>query len=172
MVLSMIQTPGLAYHMIGDIGMMSTIIHLDMIWVLCLSLEGETLRKVILVNFVGKKSLPQKQTMMLVTIMTRKLGIVMDTTVIKDTKGLHDMMVVMTTLPVDLEATIITEMIAEEKIMIMLAGVMILIMKGAVLEMSIGGAGIRRIESGVHVIESGVHVIEKGTIDLSAVKEM
>lgn len=149
--------------MIGDIEMMSTIIHLDMIWVLCLSLEGETLRKVIL---VGKK------TMMLIIIMTRKLGIVMDTTVIKDTKGLHDMMVVMTTLPVDLETTIIAEMIAVEKIMIMLAGVMILIMKGAVLEMSIGGAGIRRIENGTHVIESGVHVVEKGTIDLSAAKEM
>ena len=118
--------------MIGDIGMMSTIIHLDMIWVLCLSLEGETLRKLILVNFVGKKSLPPIQTMMLIFIMTLKLGVVMDTTVIKDTKGLHDMMAVMTTLPVDLETTIITEMIAVEKIMIMLAGVMIPIMKGAV----------------------------------------
>lgn len=132
MVLSMILTAGLAYHMIGDIGMMSTIIHLDMIWVLCLSLEGETLRKLILVNFVGKKSLPPIQTMMLIFIMTLKLGVVMDTTVIKDTKGLHDMMAVMTTLPVDLETTIITEMIAVEKIMIMLAGVMIPIMKGAV----------------------------------------
>lgn len=132
MVLSMIQTAGLAYHMIGDIGMMSTVIHLDMIWVLCLSLEGETLRKLILVNFVGKKSLLPIQTMMLIIIMTLKLGVVMDTTVIKDTKGLHDMMAVMTTLPVDLETTIITEMIAVEKIMIMLAGVMIPIMKGAV----------------------------------------
>lgn len=115
--------------MIGDIptkgchGMMSTVIHLDMIWVLCLNLEG-------------KKSLPPIQTMTLIIIMTPKLGVVMGTTVIRDTKGPHGMMAVMTTLPViitiDLETTIITEMIAVEKIMIMLAGVMILIMKGAV----------------------------------------
>lgn len=116
--------------MIGDIGMMSTIIHLDMIWALCLNLEGETLWKAVLVNFVGRKSLLPNQTMMLIIIMTLKLGVVMDTTVIRDTKGPHGMMAVMTTI--DLETTIITEMIAVEKILIMLAGVMILIMRGAV----------------------------------------
>lgn len=60
----------------------------------------------------------------------------MDTTVIMDTKGRHDMMAAMTTLAVvitiDQEITIITEMIAVKKTMNMVAGVMIPIMIGAV----------------------------------------
>lgn len=116
---------------------MSTIIHLDIIlWVLSLNLEGETMKKIIPVTFVGRKSLTLSQLMMLIIITIMKQGVVMDTTVIMDMKGRPGMMDAMTILAViiiiDPEITIITEMIAVEKIMIMLVGVMILIMKGAV----------------------------------------
>lgn len=93
------------------------------------------MKKIIRVNFVGRKSLTLIQIMLLIIITTMKQGVAMDTTVIMDTKGRHDMMAAMTILAViitiDLEITIITEMIAVRKIMIMLAGVMILIMKEA-----------------------------------------
>jgi len=117
--------------------MMSTTIHLDIIlWVTCLNLESETMKKIIPVNFAGKKSLTSIQIMLLTIIMIVKLGVVMDITVIMNTKGRPDMMAVMTILvmitTIDRKITIIAEMMVVKKIMIILAEVMILSMKGPV----------------------------------------
>lgn len=117
--------------------MMFTIIHLGMIlWVLCLNLEGETMKKIIIVNIAGKKSLTSIQIMLLTIITIVKLGVVMDITMIMNMKGRPDMMAAMTILvtitTIDLEITNIAEMMVVKKIMTILAGVMILIMKEAV----------------------------------------